>query len=47
MGQDKIIVEGPPEEVHPAKKELEELTKDLVSCLFYCEWAVYSMLVTK
>ena len=29
-GEDKITVEGPPEEVEEAKASLEELTKELV-----------------
>ena len=29
-GEDKITVEGPPEEVEEAKTSLEELTKELV-----------------
>ena len=32
-GEDKITVEGPPEEVEEAKASLEELTKELVGVL--------------
>ena len=30
-GEDKIVVEGPPEEVEDAYKQLEDMTKDMVS----------------
>ena len=35
-GEDKITVEGPPEEVEEAKTSLEELTKELVRILNSC-----------
>uniref|UniRef100_A0A4D5R9H2 Vigilin n=1 Tax=Scolopendra viridis TaxID=118503 RepID=A0A4D5R9H2_SCOVI len=39
-GTDKIVIEGPPEEVEHAKNELEKLTQDLVSRINYEEIVV-------
>ena len=34
---DKIVVEGPPEEVRAAKKELDEVVKDLMTKMAFAE----------
>ena len=36
-GKDKIVVEGPPEEVNCARQALEERTKDLLSRMAFAE----------
>lgn len=42
-GEDKIQVEGPPEEVDQAVKALEDFVKDLVSIILTCSMK-FSML---
>lgn len=39
-GQDKIVIEGPPEEVEQAQKALEDITADLLSRMDYAELTV-------
>ena len=36
-GQEKIIVEGPPEQVEQAQNKLEEITKDLLARMAFAE----------
>ena len=36
-GQDKVELEGPPEDVEQVKKHLEEITKDLLARMDYAE----------
>lgn len=38
--EDKIRIEGPPEEVDKAQKDLEEMAKDLIQKLTFSEIAV-------